>query len=194
MNNKSASPRDQLSLDDRQAAERKLGCLFRSFGIDASASRERLIEPYVTRAALASGAPGGPGFAALAVQEATADLEDWFATLLGDKLEDWSAALMIGRAAFLICDGPTRWADQFLQPLESLDDRFVLAITDHVPSAVPPSELGEMHHQPYEAWLPSLATLRAKAADGGLLQRLVTVIRRDMRSASIRWRNTGSIS
>lgn len=194
MNKKRASLRDQLSLDDRQAAERKLNCLFRSFGIDASASREKLIDPYVKRAALSARAPGGPDVAALAVQEAETDLEDWFAALLGDKLEDWSTAVMIGRAAFLMCDGPTRWADQFLKPLESLDDRFVKGIADHAPSAVPPSNLGEMRHQPYDAWLPSLAALRAKAANGSLFQRLATVIRRDMRAASIRWRDTGPIS
>ena len=116
---------------------------------------------------------------ALVMQEAKTDLEGWFAALLGDALEDRATAIMTGRAAFLMCGGRTRWADQLLQPIESLDGAFIAAITDHAPSSVPPSELGEMLHQPYEAWSPSTAVFKSFQVDRGLFQGLAGLLRRD---------------
>ncbi|NJO38788.1 MAG: hypothetical protein HC871_15770, partial [Rhizobiales bacterium] len=54
MNDNNASSHGQVSLDDRQAAERKLCRLFQSFGIDALATRGRLIDPYLDSAPPAS--------------------------------------------------------------------------------------------------------------------------------------------
>ncbi|MEZ5931319.1 MAG: hypothetical protein R3F54_05115 [Alphaproteobacteria bacterium] len=179
MNDKNASVHGHPSLDDRQAAERKLCRLFQSFSVDALASRERLIDPYLDRAATFWRPHTGANFAALAAQEARADLEAWFAALLGDALEDRAAAVMTGRAAFLMCGAPGRWADQLLQPFEDLDAAFVDALQDHAPSAVPPSELGEMHHQPYVAWSPSVAVFKALPTERGLFQGLAGLLRRD---------------
>jgi|GEM_PF-4113257 len=193
MNNNNASLLDHPNLDDRQAAERKLCRLFKSFGIDASTERDRLIDPYLDRAAVIWRPHTGSDFAALAIREAETDLEGWFTALLGDAIEDRAAAVMTGRAAFLMCEGPIRFADQLLLPLQDLDDRFVRAIADHTPSAVPPSELGEMHHQPYEAWLPSTAVFRTLPIERGLFQGLAGFVRRDFRAAAINWRNIGPI-
>lgn len=179
MNNNNASSKGCPSLDDRQAAERKLCRLFRSFGIDALASRDRLIDPYLHRAAAFWRPHTGADFAALALQEAKADLEAWFAALLGDGLEDPAAAVMTGRAAFLMCDGPELFEDQLLRPLESLDAGFVRAIGEHTPCAVPPSELGEMRHQPYESWTPRHLMFRNSATERGLFQGLAGLLRRD---------------
>ena len=194
MNDNNASFQNHPSLNDRQAAERKLCRLFESFGIDALAARDRLIDPYLERAAAFGRSQASIDFAALALQEAEADLEAWFAALLGERLEDRAVAVMTGRAAFLMCDGPSRFADQLLRPLEGLPDCFVYAITEHAPSAVPESELGEMHHQPYEAWSPTALAVRALPIERGLFQGLAGLMRRDARAATLGWRDTGPTS
>jgi len=166
-------------LDDRQAAERKLCRLFKSFGVNALDRPERLIDPFLDRATALWRPHAGADFAALAMQEAHNDLETWFAALLGEALEDRAAAVMTGRAAFLMCNAPEKWADQLLRPLDNVDAAFGRAIVDHAPSAVPPSSLGEMHHQRYEAWSPSLALLRAIPIERNFFQDLVGLVRRD---------------
>lgn len=172
MKQESASFHGQPDLDERQAAERKLCRLFKSFSVDALAHRDRLIDPYLDRAAVFWRPHSGSNFGALAVQEAKADLETWFVALLGDRLEDRGSAIMTGRAAYLMCRGPSCWADQLLAPLESLPQAFTEALSDQTTSAVPPSELGEMHHQPYQAWSPTALMSRALPVDGGLFQNL----------------------
>ncbi len=194
MNNKNASLNDHPSLDDRQAAERKLCRFFKSFGIDASAHRDRLIDPYLDRAASLWRPHASTDFAALALREAEADLETWFAAMLGQALEDRASALMIGRAAFLMCGGPTRYSGLLLLPVETLPDAFVSAISDHAPSAVPSSDIGEMHHQPYEAWSPSAMVARALPIDRGLFQGLAGLVRRDEGTAGFSWRSLGRTS
>ncbi len=179
MNDNNALFRHQLSLDDRQAAERKLCRLFNSFGVDALVMRDRLIDPYLERAATFWRPHSGADFAALAVQEADADLEAWFAALLGGVLDDRALAVMTGRAAYLMCSGPERWADQLLRSIDELAPAFVKAMIDHAPTAVPPSELGEMHHQPYSAWSPSDVVGRALPFDRNFFQGLAGFLRRD---------------
>ncbi len=188
MNDQNASYSDLPSLDDRQAAEQKLDRLFKSFEINAFAYRGRLIDPYLDRAAALWRPRAHEDFATLAVREAEADLEIWFAALLGDRLEDRSSSLMTGRAAFLMCSGPKHFADLFLEPLESLPAAFVAALTDHVQSAVPPSEFGDMHHQPYEAWSPTALVANTLQIEGGMLQGLAGLIRRDERGSGFSWR------
>lgn len=194
MNDKNASFDDHPSLDDRQAAERKLCRLFNSFDVDALAARDRLIDPYLDRAAALWRPHASIDFAALAVREAETDLETWFAALLGQALEDRRSALMVGRAAFLLCDGPARHADQLLLPLESLEDAFVGAMVDHAPSAVPVSELGEMLHQPYQAWSPIAMAARALSIERGQFQKLAGLMRRDDGAMSFSWRGFGRTS
>ncbi|MGI9489901.1 MAG: hypothetical protein ACR2RF_29245 [Geminicoccaceae bacterium] len=194
MNDKNASFSDRPSLDDRQAAERKLCRLFKSFGVNALVVRDRLIDPFLDRATTLWRPHVGIDFATLAVREAEADLESWFTTLLGEVLEGRAGAMMIGRAAFLMCDGPAQFADQLLLPVESLPAAFVSAMGDHVPSAVPPSEMGEMHHQPYEAWSPSTMVARALPMERGFFQGLAGLVRRNEGSTSFSWRGIGRTS
>lgn len=199
MNDKNASlndhPRnDHPSLDDRQAAERKLCRLFKSFGVDASDHRDRLIDPYLDRAVALWRPHASVDLAALALREAETDLESWFTAMLGQALEDRASAVMIGRAAFLMCDGPARFADQLLLPLESLEDAFVSEMIEHMPCPVPPSELGEMHHQPYEAWSPAAMMARALPIERGLIQGLAGLVRRDEGAAGFSWRGIGRTS
>ncbi len=191
MNAKNASFNDQPGLEDRQAAERKLCRLFKSFGIDALAYRERLIDPYLDRAITLWRPYASVDLAALAVHDAEDDLEAWFASLLGQALEDRASAVVAGRAAFLMCGGPTRFADLLLQPVESLPVAFVSAICDHAPSTVPPSELGEMHHQPYQAWSPTAMVARALPIERGLLHGLAGLVRREEGATGFTWRSTG---
>lgn len=194
MNDKDASFNDQPSLDDRQDAEQRLLRLFKSFDVDALAARERLIDPYLDRAASQWRPHASIDFAALAVREAEADLETWFAALLGQTLDDRASAVMIGRAAFLMCDGPARFADQLLLPQESLQDAFVSGLTSHMPSAVPPSDFGTMHHQPYEAWSPFAMVARALPIERGPIQGLLSLVRRDEGAAGFSWRGIGRAS
>lgn len=194
MNDKNASLNDHPSLDDSQAAERKLCRLFKSFGVDAPSHRDRLIDPYLDRAAALWRPHASADFAALALREAEADLETWFTTMLGQALEDRASAVMIGRAAFLMCGGPTRFADLLLLPAETLPDAFISAISDHAPSAVPPSQVGEMHHQPYEAWSPTTMVARALPIEGSLFQGLAGLVRRDEGATSFSWRGIGRTS
>ena len=191
MNDKNASFIDRPGLDDRQAAERKLCRLFKSFGVDALVVRDRLIDPFLDRATTLWRPHAGIDFAALAVREAEADLETWFASLLGQTLEDRASAVMTGRAAFLMCGGPTRFSDLLLLPIEDLSAAFVSAMSDHAPSAVPPSKLGEMHHQPYEAWSPTAVMARALPAERGFLNGLAGLVRRDQGASGINWRSIG---
>jgi hypothetical protein len=179
MNDNNASFRQHLTLDDRHMAERRLCRLFKSFGLDALDKRDRLIDPYLERAAAFWRPHSGADFGVLAVQEAEADLEAWFAAMLDDRLEDRALAVMTGRAAFLMCSGPMRWADQLLRPIDELESAFVEAIKDHAPASVPPSELGEMHHQPYLAWSPTDVVVRALPLDRSLFQGLAGFLRRD---------------
>ncbi|MDH3663114.1 MAG: hypothetical protein OEU92_24345 [Alphaproteobacteria bacterium] len=194
MNDNNASFQGHPSLDDRQAAEQKLCRLFKSFGVDALAARDRLIDPYLERAATFWRPQSGLDFAALALQDVEADLEAWFAALLGERLEDRAAAVMTGRAAFLMCGGPSRFADQLLQPVASLPAAFVEALSAQAPCAVPEDELGEMHHQPYEAWSPTALMVRALPLERGLLQHLAGLVRREGRAVTIGLRNTGPTS
>ncbi len=174
-----ASSRRHPDLDARQAAERKLCRLFQSFGIDAMTERSRLIDPFLDRAADYWHPHAGSDLGAIAVEEAEAALEDWFTALLEDRLGEFDSAVMVGRAAFLMCDGPTDWPDQLLQPLDSLPSAFVRALRDGAPNAVPPSEQGEMHHQPYQAWSPASAFYRALPVEGSLLPSFAGLFRRE---------------
>ena len=179
MNDNNASFHHQLTLEDRHMAEVKLCRFFKSFGLDALGEHDRLIAPYLERAAAFWRPHTGANFGALAVQEAEADLETWFAALLDERLENRAFAVMTGRAAFLMCSGPRRWADQLLCPINDLDPSFVQAIKDHAPVSVPPSELGEMHHQPYVAWSPGDVMSRALPLDRSFFQGLAGLLRRD---------------
>jgi hypothetical protein len=179
MNDNKASFDQKLPLQDRQMAERKLCRLFKSFGLDAQDERDRLIDPYLERATAFWRPHSGADYGALAVQEAEADLEAWFASVLGDALEDRGLAVMTGRAAFLMCNGPAHWANQFLAPVDGLEPAFIEAIIDHAPTTVPPSEHGEMHHQPYAAWSPSDVVSRVLPLDRNFFQGLAGLLRRD---------------
>lgn len=185
MNNNNVSGRHHPNLDDRQAAERKLCRLFQSFGIDAMAVADRLIDPFVNRAAQFWRSYGGLDLASLALDEAEFDLRIWFADLLGHDDENERAPLMTGRAAFLMCGGPKRFAAMFLRPRDELSVDFLDAMRHHLPIAVPPSEHGDMHQQPYEAWSLRHVIAKAMPIDKGMIM---------IQRLGFGWRNSGSTS
>ncbi len=193
-NNKNALSRHLPNLADRQAAEQKLCRFFRSFGIDATTERERLIDPFIMRAAQFWRGHAGLDLASLALEEAELDVKAWFATIFGADDESEPMSIMQGRAAFLMCGGPACFADLLLIPVDDLPGAFIAAMRDHAPAAVPPSDLGEMHHQPYEAWSVRPAFAKAGLIDKGLMQALGHVIRRDGRGFGFGWWNSGSSS
>ncbi|MGI9452254.1 MAG: hypothetical protein ACR2QH_16685 [Geminicoccaceae bacterium] len=188
------SSRHHPNLDDRQAAERELCRLFKSFGIDAMAAPDRLIAPFIDRAAQFWHSHGGLDLASLALEEASVDLRAWFGDLLSHEEGGERAALTTGRAAFLLSGGPKRFADMFLRQKDELSVEFLDAIRNHVPLAVPPSDHGDMKHQPYEAWSFRHVVAKAMPIDKGLMQGLGSLIRRDGGGPSFGWWNSGSTS
>lgn len=192
MNDKPASSRLQPDLDDRQTAERKLCHLFESFGIDALQARDQLIDPFMERAVDFWRPHGGADYGTLAVGEAETALEAWFASLLQGQLDEKDQPIMVGRAAFLMCDGPKLWSGQLLLPEEDLSETFVKALRDSVPQAVPPSAEGEMEHQPYEAWSPTDTLSRVLPQDYRFLTGFFGSLTRQNAMASINyWRGAG---
>lgn len=185
--------RHHPSLDHLEAAERKLSRFFGSFGIDAMTSRERFIDPFVARAARFWRAHGGLDFASVALEEAEAEVQDWLSGILESDEADQRATLMAGRAAFLMCGGAKRFQSEFLMPVDVLPDDFVAAMRRHAPKTVPPSDYGDMHHQPYEAW--SFRHVMGTAPfDRGMMQGFSDLFRREGRSFSFIGRNTGPTS
>ncbi len=188
--NDNASGRHHLDLASRQAAERKLCRLFQSFGIDPEAERARLIDSYVDHALAFCQTHAGLDIGAFAVDEARADLAAWFKALLGDQTGVEGSPIMIGRAAYLMCDGPTRWPHLLLAPLEDLPAEFVRALRREALAPIPPSEDGDMAHQPYDAWSLHDMALRMLPVDRHLVQGLTAMLRRDGRVLGFGWRNT----
>jgi len=183
-----------LNLDDRQAAERKLCRLFSSFGIDAMADRERLIVPFVVRAAQFWRGHHGVDFASLVLDEAEIELKAWFAEIFDVENVDGRTALVTGRAAFLMCDGSMRFSSLFLLPVDDLPNDFIQAMRDHAPLSVPPNDVGDMHHQPYEAWSIRHVVAKAVPIDKSMTQMFGDLIKRHGRAPIFNWRNTGPTS
>ena len=169
MRNNNASDRNLLDSEECQIAEQKLCHLFRSFGIDAKRQRDRLIDPYIERAAQYGRRQSALDLARWAVDEVYIDLDHWFSTVLDDRLGELDDATMVGRAAFWMCGGPAQWSDQLLRSPDDLPASFMSALRGSAPRSVPPSDLGEMHHQPYEAWSPTAALTRRLPVDRGLI-------------------------
>lgn len=189
--NNNASGRHLLDLASRQTAERKLCRLFQSFGIDPLAERARLIDSYIDRARTFWQTHAGLDIGTFAVDEAKADLAAWFSALLGDQKGGEGSPVMVGRAAYLMCDGPVRWPQLLLAPLEDLPAEFVEALRREALTPIPPSEDGDMAHQPYDAWSLHDMVLRMLPVDRHLVQGLAAAIRRDGRILGFGWRNTG---
>jgi len=175
-----ASSRDLLDNEERHIAEKKIGYLFQSFGINAETQRDRLIYPYLDRAAQYGRRQSQSDLARFAIEEVEADLDRWFGAILEDQLGELDSPVMVGRAAFWMCDGPNRWSDQLLLSQDELAAPFVAALRDSTPNAVPPSDIGEMHHQPYEAWSPTSALTRALPFErGSLISNMQNLLWRD---------------
>ena len=184
MKNNNASDRHLPGCDELDIAERKLRRLFLSFGIDAELQRDRLIDPYIKRAAQYGRRQSEADLARLTIDEVNIDLGDWFNRLLDDRLGGLDSPVMVGRAAFWMCGGPDKWQDQLLRSPDALDASFVMALRESAPNAVPPSDAGDMHHQAYEAWSPTAALARALPVDRGLFSSF----------QSLFWRGTDTTS
>ncbi len=191
-NDQSVVDRYLPSVNDRETAERKLAQYFASFGINAVAERERLVDPFIRRATQFWRGHHGVDFASLALDEAETVLGIWFSDVFELDYQDDPRSTMTGRAAFLMCDGPRRFAGLFLLPVSELPEAFLIAMRSHAPVALPPSDHGDMHHQPYETWSIRHLFAMALPLDKPLTQIFGDLVRRDGRALSlIPWRNTG---
>ena len=180
------------SVDEREAAERRLCRFFQSFGIDALAEPERLIDPFIVRALQFWRPHSGLDLAVLALDEAEIELKTWFTVLLDLEDRDEGISLMKGRAAFLLSGGAACHASLFLVPVQDLPADFIEMMRDQAPSAVPPSIDGDMDHQPYEAWTLRHLVTKALPIERGMMQVVADLMRRDGgRLFGFPWRDTG---
>ncbi|HET6518533.1 MAG TPA: hypothetical protein VFG47_01770 [Geminicoccaceae bacterium] len=144
-------------------AERLLGHYFEGFGLSDPHRLDRLVDDTLARVPLRR---AGDDVAAAALAAAEARVAAWFARVLGRgerPEEEQRAAALAGRAAFLLCDGPTAWPDAFLS--ERPPQAFVAALRLAAPEPTPPPEPSVMPAQDLRPWstadLVPTATARA---------------------------------
>ena len=77
--------------------------------------------------------------------------ETWLTAVLGAEHLAGQPALLIGRAAFLACDGAAKWPDLILVD-EPLPEAFVVAMRAAAPLLAPMPAPGAMAAQSLEAW------------------------------------------
>ena len=164
----------------RTAAETALRTFLAGFGIGPGRDGDRLARQLLPGAsALWQADPGeDPGGCALAHAEQA--FEVWLTALLGDERLAGQQALPLGRAAFLACDGPGRWAGLLLTD-DPLPEEFVAAMRAATPVLVPIPAPGAMGAQSLDAWTVAdarraIATaLDANAVWFGYARPLITV-------------------
>lgn len=169
--------------DDQKGREAHVTvCSFiAGFGLDPADCRD-LVERLVAGApADRCGQPDKP--CAQCVLEHVEQLfEDWLAAVLGPEHLGDLAPLVVGRAAFLLCGGPSLWSELVLIH-DDLPAAFTDAMRTAVPSPTPVPAPGAMAAQSLESW--SLA--QAANLVGGALgaQAALLTDRRTPRAAPI---------
>jgi hypothetical protein len=138
-------------VDSERGEARGAVCSFLAgFGLDPADCRD-LVERLVAGAlAYRHGQPDKP-LAQCAFEHAEQAFEAWLAAVLGREHLGDLAPLVVGRAAFLLCEGPTRWSELVL-----IHDDLPAAFTDAMRAAVPPPTPvpapGVMAAQSLESW------------------------------------------
>lgn len=150
--------------DASQEAERRLHRYLEDFGVPAGQDREALVGRFMV-AATAREEAGG--LAARALESAQQSLAAWFAHVLDETVPNGQPPLLLGRAAFRLCDGAARWPGVLLSENPPAD--FIDALRVSTPAPTPPEEQGAMLEQNFESWsLRDLAPSRlARAVMGG---------------------------
>lgn len=153
-NSSAAAPagRTPVRRDDPawREAERRLARYFQGFGVGDPRRLARLIEDAL------AGIPahGVDDVADAAMRAAEARVGAWFVRVLGrDGADEPAAAALAGRAAFLLCDGPTRWPGAFLR--RRPPRAFVAALRRAAVEATPAPEPCVMVPQELAFWSPA---------------------------------------
>jgi hypothetical protein len=189
MNSREAAPAARLDLSSPASrrdgpgwreAERLLGHYFEGFGLTDPRQIDRLVGDALDRVP-----PDRTGdeVAAAALAAAEARVAAWFARVLdrgggvgGDaerpeEQRPTAAAALAGRAAFLLCDGPTAWPEAFLA--DRPPQAFVAALRLAAPEPTPPAAPSVMPPQDLRPWaladlLPAVAAQILRPLNAGL--------------------------
>lgn len=154
------------SAGDERRARDLLARLFAGFGLPPGTHLDELIGRFVARAAVRrDGEAADSGLLALAGAEA--ELEAWFALVLGEAAGESDDALLVGRAAWRACGAAERWPEALLAPEPPRACVETLRAALRLP--VPPEQPGTMLEQPFEAW--ALRDLAPKPGIARLLPR-----------------------
>ena len=140
-------------------AARRVGRVLERFGMMRDRRRELIIQNCMTRAIGRWREGCGTDLSALALQEVEDALGRWFSFVLEADGASEQPPLLVGQAAFEICQAPTRWPGVLLS-YDHLPPAFVEAM--RTAKVVPtPAELpGNMLDQQLESW--SLKELLAR--------------------------------
>jgi hypothetical protein len=153
--------------DAPQEAEAQLDRYLEGFGVPSGQHRAALVGRLVASAMRGEKAGGAGGLAARALEIAEQDLAAWFAQVLDEAVPEGQPPLLLGRAAFRLCDGGRSWPGVLLS--ESPPADFIHALRVAMPAPTPPEEQGAMLAQDFESWsLRDLAPSRlGRAILGG---------------------------
>jgi hypothetical protein len=148
------------------AAGERLHRYLESFGLPHGEQREALVLRFVGEAMDRGQVLGRDDLARRALKITEQELAAWFGRVLDEALPEGQQPLLLGRAAFLLCGGATRWPGALLSENPPAD--FVDALRVAMPAPTPPEEQGAMVEQEFESWsLRDLAPSRlARAALG----------------------------
>jgi hypothetical protein len=123
---------------------------FAGFGLPEGRSRERLVQRFLEETLARRRAQPRADLATLAIEAAEQALSDWFARMLAPDSMVGHPPVLVGRAAYWSCGGPTRWPDALLDDAPPAD--LVEAMRQVVPLPVPPNEPASMPAQSLEHW------------------------------------------
>jgi hypothetical protein len=140
------------------------------FGVDPADCRG-VVERLVAGARAARCGQQDKPLAQCALEHAEQLFEDWLAAVLGREHAGDPALLVVGRAAFLLCDGPALWSE-FVLIRDDLPPAFTDAMRAAVPPPTPVPAPGVMAAQSLESW--SLA--QAANLVGGALGAQATLL------------------
>ena len=146
-----ASSQDIISDHDDQAVSDALKRWLAGFGVRMDARTQAMIDDWRHRALAVWPQFPEAELADLAIAEAEADLNRWFAGVLGTELIGDQPPARAGRAAYLLCGAGRRWPGCFLSP-DPLPEHVAAALRDAVPPATPPAHPGSMPEQALESW------------------------------------------
>jgi hypothetical protein len=100
--------------DEWNEAYEKVENYLRACRINSRLHRARLIHRVLVRVAERGPVPQGQALSAVAIHETQTMMREWFARLLQQPAGSGRFALVDGRVALLLCDGPERWPYAFL--------------------------------------------------------------------------------